>query len=121
MYKFTAKEKLYALKALKTTSILTIMRRYKVSRATLWRWKKQFDGTLQSLEPEFSRKGIHHPFEQTEEEKENIKNLVRRNPNIGLNELYGKLYRDYNYRRNPITLYRYLKKEKITTAKKRMA
>lgn len=119
MYKFTAKEKLYALKALKTADTLTIMRRYKVSRTTLWRWKKQYDGTIESLEPEFSRKTIHHPFEQSEQEKQNIKNLVRRNPTIGLNELYGKLYRDYNYRRNPITLYRYLKKAKITTIKKR--
>ncbi len=121
MYKFKAKEKLYALKALRTTDTLTIMRRYKVSRTTLWRWQKQYDGTLQSLEPKFSRKHIHNPFEQTEEEKKNIQNLIKRNSNIGLNELYGKLYRDYNYRRNPATLYRYLKKEKLTISKSRKA
>lgn len=119
MYKFTAKEKLYALKALKTVDTLTIMRRYRVSRSTLWRWEKQYDGTIQSLEPNFSRKHIRHPFEQTYEEKRNIKNLIKRNPEIGLNELYGKLYRDYNYRRNPITLFRFLKKEKISSCKKR--
>ena len=119
MYKFTAKEKLYALKALKTVDTLTIMRRYRVSRSTLWRWKKQYDGTIQSLEPNFSRKHIRHPFEQTYEEKQNIKNLIKRNPEIGLNELYGKLYRDYNYRRNPVTLFRFLKKEKISSCKKR--
>ena len=92
MYKFTAKEKMNALKALRSSNCLTICRRYKVSRVTLWRWKRQYDGNLESLEPKFSRKNIHHPNEQTDEEKKNIQNLVRRNPDIGLNELYGKLY-----------------------------
>ena len=120
MYKFQAKEKLNALKALRTTSTLIICRRYKVSRTTLWRWKCQYDGTLESLEPKFSRKHIHHPNEQTDEEKENIKKLLRRNPDIGLNELYGKLCRDYGYERNPITLYRFLRKNKLKPAKKRI-
>ena len=119
MYKFKAKEKMYVLKALRTSSMLTITRRYKVSRVTIWRWKKQYDGTLESLEPNFSRKHIHHPNEQTSEEKTNICNLVRRNPHVGLNELYGKLYRDYGYKRNPVTLYRYLKKERLFTSVKK--
>ncbi|MCD8372979.1 MAG: DDE-type integrase/transposase/recombinase [Clostridia bacterium] len=121
MYKFTAKEKLYVLKALRTADTLTICRRYKVSRTTIWRWRKRYDGTLESLEPQFSRKGIHHPNEQTEEEKSNIHKLLKRNPNIGLNELYGKLYRNYGYRRNPVTLYRYLKRNNIYEVKRRKA
>ena len=121
MYKFTAKEKYNALKALYCTETYVICRRYKVSRVTLWRWKKQYDGTLESLAPKFGRKGMHHPNEQTIEEQTNIKNLVKRNPEIGLNELYGKLYRDYGYRRNPITLYRYLRKNEIRCAKPRVA
>ena len=88
MYKFTAKEKFKVLKALKITPTRIICRRYKIDRTTLWRWRKQYDGTVKSLEPKFSRKGIHHPNEQTEEEKQAIQNLVRRNPTIGLNELY---------------------------------
>lgn len=121
MYKFTAKEKYNALKALRSSTTLIICRRYKVSRVTLWRWKRQYDGTLESLEPKFSRKNIHHPNEQTEIEKTNIRNLVRRNPEIGLNELYGKLYRDYGYRRNPVTLYRFLRKNDMTKSKSRQA
>ena len=35
---------------------------------------------------------------------------MRRNPNIGLNELYGKLRLYYAYSRNPATLYRYLRR-----------
>ena len=119
MYKFTAKEKLNALKALRSTPLLTICRRYKVDRTTVWRWKRRFDGTLQSLEPQFSRKNMRHPNEQTDEEKKHINDLVRRNPTIGLNELYGKLYRDYGYRRNPATLYRYLRKTELKKPGKR--
>lgn len=110
MYKFTAKEKYCALKALQSSSTQVICRRYKVNRSTLWRWRMQYDGTLESLAPRFSRKGMHHPAEQTEGEKRAITALIRRNPEIGLNELYGKLYRNYGYRRNPVTLYRYLRR-----------
>ena len=119
MYKFTAKEKYNALKALQCTDIYIICRRYKVSRVTLWRWKRQYDGTIESLAPKFSRKHIKHPNAQTEEEIANIRNLVRRTPDIGLNELYGKLYRDYGYRRNPATLYRFLRKNSIKPVKQR--
>lgn len=121
MYKFTAKEKYNVLKALRSTPLLTICRRYKVNRTTIWRWKRQYDGSIESLEPHFSRKNMHHPNEQTAEEKKHIYDLVRRNPNIGLNELYGKLYRDYNYHRNPVTLYRFLRKSNIKEHKKRVA
>lgn len=119
MYKFTAKEKMYALKALRSADTLTVCRRYRVNRTTLWRWRKRYDGTQESLAPNFSRKGMHHPNEQTDVEKCNIQKLVRRNPNIGLNELYGKLYRKYEYRRNPVTLYRYLRRCKVYETRKR--
>lgn len=120
MYKFTAKEKMNVLKALRSTELLIICRRYKVSRVTVWRWKCQYDGTIESLAPKFSRKDMKHPNAQTDEEIKNIKNLLRRNPDIGLNELYGKLYRDYGYRRNPATLYRFLRRNQLTQAKKRL-
>ncbi len=110
MYKFTAKEKLYALKALQTSTVRIVCRRYKINRSTLWRWRRQYDGSLESLIPKFSRKDMHHPAEQTEAEKRAIMSLIRRNPEIGLNELYGKLYCNYGYRRNPVTLYRYLRR-----------
>ena len=72
MYKFTAKEKINVLKTLKSTPLLTICRRYKVNRTTIWRWKRQYDGTVESLEPRFSRKNMRHPNRQTDEEKKHI-------------------------------------------------
>ena len=99
MYKFTAKEKLNAIKALSNASIRVVCRRYKINRSTLWRWKRQFDGSLLSLEPNFSRKHILMPNRQTEEEIKHILDLLHRNKNIGLNELYGKLIYKYNYKK----------------------
>ena len=119
MYKFTAKEKMRILKVIKSTDLLIVCRRYKVHRATIWRWKRQFDGSLDSLEPNFSRKNVVMPNAQTEEEKTNIQNLLRRNPDICLNELYGKLIQNYGYTRNPVTLYRYLRKSKLKSFFKR--
>lgn len=113
MYKFTAKEKLTIIKLLKTTDKLILCRRYKVNASTIWRWKKQYDGTLNSLQPQFSRKDVKMPNRQTDEEIKHINDLVKRNPNIGLNELYGKLVQKYNYKRNPVTLYRYLKRNQL--------
>lgn len=120
MYKFTAKEKMFAIKALQKSNIFIVCRRYKINRSTLWRWRKQYDGTLQSLAPKFSRKGIHLPNEQTQYEKQAIQNLVRRNPEIGLNELYGKLCREYGYNRNPATLYRYLRRNRFYEIKRKV-
>lgn len=116
MYKFTAKEKMYVINALKTAKLLVICRRYKVTRVTIWRWKKQFDGTIESLQPKFSRKHIKMPNAQTDEEKKLINDLLKRNPSIGLNELYGKLLQR-GYNRNPTTLYRYLRKTNIILGK----
>lgn len=119
MYKFNGKEKEKAIKALSNASITTVCRRYKINRTTLWRWIKQYDGTVESLIPKFSRKNIPHPNEQTEQEKTNIRNLVRRHPESGLNELYGILCQKYNYERNPVTLYRFLRKDNLFVSSKR--
>ena len=49
---------------------------------------------------------------------ENIHDLIKRNPTIGLNELYGKLRQKYEYKRNPATLYRFLRKDGFYKKKK---
>lgn len=109
-YPYEPKEKEAALKLLKNNSVAFVAHRYHCTIQTIYRWKRIYDGTLKSLE-----NGSHVPHtpnkrEQTEEEKKHIRDLVRRNPGIGLNELYGKLRANYGYCRNPITLYRFLKK-----------
>ena len=86
-----------------------VCHRYHCSERTLWRWKSKYDGTTESLENKSHRPHTPHPKSQTEEEKKHIRDLLKRNPHIGLNELYGKLRLNYGYSRNPVTLYRYLR------------
>jgi transposase InsO family protein len=108
--KFSANEKLKALNVLNSASIEFVARRYHCSTRSLYRWRQLYDGTLQSLENRSSRPLSPHPNAQKPDEIRNIQNLIRRNPHIGLNELYGKLTHDYSYTRNPVTLYRFLRK-----------
>ena len=107
---YTAKEKLNAIKSLKISNIEFVAHRYHCSVRSLYRWKKIYDGTLESLDNKFSRVNMLHPNRHTEEEVKHIKDLIKRNPHIGLNELYGKLRVNYAYTRNPASLYRFLRK-----------
>ena len=57
--------------------------RYKTNRQYIYRWRKRYDGTLQSLADK-SHKPHHHPNEHTPDELKLIKNMRKRNPNAGL-------------------------------------
>ena len=83
-----------------------VCRRYHISRASLYRWNKKFDGTKQSLENKSHRPLSPHPNAHTEQEIKWIKDYHRRNPNISICELYGKLRTEKGYSRNPGSLYR---------------
>lgn len=107
---YTAKEKERALQLWKISTTEWVCHRYHCSERSLWRWKSLYDGTTASLENHSRRPLTPHPRSQTDEEKKHIGDLIRRNPKIGLNELYGKLRQSYGYSRNPATLYRYLRR-----------
>lgn len=68
-----------------------VLRRYHISKASLMRWSKLYDGTKESLMPKSHRPHSQHPNAHTEEELSWIRNYHRRNPNISICELYGKL------------------------------
>lgn len=87
-----------------------ICRRYKISTSSLRRWYMRFDGTKESLKDKSHRPHTKHPNAHTDEEIKNILNILHRNPNISLDELYGKLLRQKNYTRNYDSLYRMLVK-----------
>ena len=107
---YSPKEKEKALRLLRMSDVKFVAHRYHCTEQTVYRWKRLYDGTLASLANKSHRPHRQHPNAQTEEEKKHIADLVRRNPNIGLNELYGKLRLYYAYSRNPATLYRYLRR-----------
>lgn len=70
------------------------------------RWNKLYDGTQESLIPKSHKPHTQHPNAHTEQELRWIENYHRRNPNISLCELYGKLRTEKGYTRHPGSLYR---------------
>ena len=90
-------------------SVSFICRKYHISKASLMRWNKIYDGTTQSLMDKSHRPLSKHPKAHTDEEISKIKALIKRNPHIGLNELYTKLRLNIGYSRHYASLYRVLK------------
>ena len=82
--------------------------RYKVNRQYVYRWRKRYDGTLQSLADK-SHRPNHHPNQHTEDELKLITNMRKRNPNAGLVVFWIKL-RKRGYTRSITGLYRILRK-----------
>ena len=91
-------------------SVSFVCRRYKISKASLMRWNKRFDGSIESLKDKSHRPLSKHPNSHTDTEIYWIKNLIRRNPNISLIELYAKLKLNKGYTRHPCSLFRFLRK-----------
>ena len=81
-------------------------RKYHISKSSLMRWNKRYDGTKESLETKSHRPKTRHPKAHTEQELKWIRDYHRRNPNISVCELYGKLRTEKGYTRHPGSLYR---------------
>lgn len=82
--------------------------KYNVSRQYVYRWKRRYDGTLDSLADK-SHRPHHHPSQHTEDEIKLIRDMRRRNPNAGLIVFWVKL-RQRGYTRSITGLYRILMK-----------
>ena len=80
--------------------------RYRTNRQYIYRWKKRYDGTLQSL-ADRSHRPHSHPKQHTEAELKLIQDMRRRNPNTGLVVFWVKL-RQRGYTRSISGLYRVL-------------
>lgn len=105
------KTRIYAVETYRNgNSIQYVCRKYHISRISLWRWNKKYDGTPESLIDCSHRPLSKHPNAQTDEEIKWIKDLIKRNPHITLCELWIKLKRNKGYSRHIVTLYRYLRK-----------
>ena len=89
--------------------------RYKTNRQYIYRWKRRYDGTIESLRCRSSRPH-HHPNQHTPEEIKLIRDVIRRNPHAGLVILWVKLMQR-GYKRSITGLYRFLRKQGILTVK----
>lgn len=101
--------KIYSVRLYRETKdIGLVCRRYHISKASLMRWNKQYDGTKESLTEKSHRPLTPHPNAHTEQELKWIRDYHRRNPDISICELYGKLREAKAYSRHPGSLYRVL-------------
>lgn len=83
-------------------------RKYNKSRSYIYFWKARWDGTPQSLACQ-SRRPHSHPNQHTEAELKLIQNMRRRNPKLGMVELWYRL-RKSGYSRRPESLFRVMRK-----------
>ncbi len=83
-------------------------RKYNKSRSYIYFWKKRWDGSLESLSCQ-SRRPHHHPNEHTPEELKLIRDMRRRNPTLGMVELWHRL-KQRGYTRRPESLFRVMRK-----------
>ena len=91
-------------------------RKYNKSRSYIYFWRSRWDGSAGSLACR-SRRPHSHPNQQTEAELKLIRDLRRRNPNLGMIELWHRL-RKRGYTRCPESLFRVMRKMGLFPAAK---
>lgn len=96
-------------------SIQSACNRFNVARATIYRWRKRFNGDVKSLQDR-SRRPHHHPNQHSPEELKLIFDMRKRNPHIGLVVFWIKL-RQRGYNRSVPSLWRVLNREKLQPVK----
>ena len=85
-------------------------RRYETSRQQVQRWRKKYNGTVQSLANQ-SRCPHKHPKQHTEKEIKLIQNKYQRHKHEGLGQVYRKSI-DAGYKRSYESMCRQIKKFK---------
>lgn len=92
-------------------------RRYHTSRQQVQRWRKRYDGTVQSLANKSTRPHSH-PNQHTEEELDLIRHNHRYHRHEGLAQVYRKLI-ESGYTRTYDSMSRQIRKMKLDTLRKR--
>ena len=93
-------------------------RKYNRARSFIYFWRKRWDGTEESLRCR-SKRPHSHPNQHTEEELKLIRDMRRRNPDLGIIELWCRL-RERGYTRCVESLYRVMTREGLMPQKKKM-
>ena len=91
-------------------------RKYNKCRSYVYFWKARFDGSIESLACH-SRKPHSHPKQHTEAELTLIRNMRRRNPKLGIVELWARL-RNRGYTRCLESLWRVLRRDGLAEQEK---
>ena len=104
------------MKYAERNGVLAASRKYNKSRSYIYFWKTRWDGSEHSLLNR-SRRPHHHPNQHREAELEQIRNLRRRKPELGLFELWYRL-RNRGYERHFVSLYRVIRRLELLPDKK---
>ena len=83
-------------------------RKYNKSRSYIYFWRARWDGSAESLACQ-SRRPHHHPNQHTDAELKLIRDMRRRNPKLGMVELWHRL-KQRGYTRRPESLFRVMRK-----------
>ena len=102
--------------AIKYNNNAKAARKYHTSRQQVQRWRKKYDGTIESLANK-SRRPHSHPNQHTEEEIELIREKYRKHRHEGLAQVYRKLM-DAGYKRTYESMCRQIRKLKLEPEKK---
>ena len=92
-------------------------RKYNKSRSYIYFWRARWDGRAESLACQ-SRRPHSHPNQHSEAELKLIRDMHRRNPNLGMVELWHRL-RQRGYTRRPESLFRIMRKLGLFSAKEK--
>lgn len=109
----TPEQRLEMIQYAKSHSVKEASIKFNCNDRTLYRWAKKYDGTLQSLQDKSSRPLNPHPSEHSEEEVNNIRGILSKNPYISHKELYEILKNEYGYNRHIAGLYNYLRRHRM--------
>lgn len=117
--RYLPNQKQHALKLwlVEKVDIMKVAYKMKCTTQTLYRWKKAYDGTLDSLKNASSRPHTPHPNSHTNSEVEMIKKMFESNPNISYSEAYGRLRTECAYSRTYFGFWRFVVKSGIRPPK----
>ena len=104
------------MKYVEKYSVARASRKYNKSKSYIYFWKARFDGSIESLACQ-SRRPHSHPRQHTDQELKLIRDMRRRNPKLGIVELWSRL-RNRGYNRCLESLWRILRREGLEKKEK---
>lgn len=119
--KYSAREKRKALAMWldEKKDVELVAYKFKCTIQSLYRWRRAYNGTLESLQNKSSRPHTPHPMSHTDAEREHIVELLHERPDISYAEALGELRARYGYSRTYFGFYRFVVKNGLRPTEER--
>ena len=117
--KYTAHEKEKAIKLWLAdgVDVFKVAKKFKCTIQSLYRWRRQYDGTTDSLKNKSSRPHTPHPNAHTDAEAAHIAEVLQSCDGISYAEVLGVMRAKYGYSRTYGGMYRFIMKHKLRPAR----